>query len=80
MIKKIAIIAVVLVAALPIYAATRPDTFSVQRSVNINAPPEKIFVLINDFHNWESWSPWEKIDPCDEENLQRRGVRQGRRV
>lgn len=63
MINIIAIIVVVLLAALLGFAATRPDTFRVQRATSIKAPPEKIFALINDFHTWGSWSPWEKMDP-----------------
>ncbi|MGH2395446.1 MAG: SRPBCC family protein [bacterium] len=63
MFKTIAIVVVVLIAALLIYAATKPDTFRVQRSASIKAPPEKIFALINDFHSWGTWSPWEKKDP-----------------
>jgi hypothetical protein len=63
MLKKILIgIAVVLAVILGI-AAMKPDQFSVVRSASIKAPPEKIVVLINDFHNWGSWSPWEKLDP-----------------
>src|SRR5450631_3051377 len=64
MFKKIAIAIVVLIAALLVFAATRPGTFRIERSTSINAPPEKIFPLINDFHQWEAWSPWEKIDPA----------------
>lgn len=64
MFKKIALVIVVLIAAVLLYAATRPDSFSVQRSATIKAPPEKVFVLINDFHNWPAWSPWEKLDPA----------------
>jgi uncharacterized protein YndB with AHSA1/START domain len=63
MIKTIAVTVVVAVAALLLYAATKPDTFRVQRSVSIKAPPEKIFALIQDFHQWGAWSPWEKMDP-----------------
>ena len=58
----IAIIAI-LVAAVLIYAATRPDSFRIERSTSIKALPEKIFPLINSFHQWEAWSPWEKVDP-----------------
>jgi uncharacterized protein YndB with AHSA1/START domain len=54
---------VVCVAAVLAYAATRPDTFTLQRSATIKAPPERIFALINDFHSWPQWSPWEKLDP-----------------
>lgn len=53
-----------LVALVLLYAATRPDTFRVARSTNIQAPAEKIFPLIDDFHQWERWSPWEKVDPA----------------
>ena len=64
MLKTITIIVVVLIAALLVYAATRPDTFRVQRATNIKAPPEKIFALINDLHSWGSWSPYEVKDPA----------------
>lgn len=64
MLKKIALVIVALIAVVLIYAATRPDNFSVQRTATIKAPPEKVFALINDFHNWPAWSPWEKLDPA----------------
>lgn len=63
MLKIIAIAVVVLIAGVLVFAATRPDNFSVQRTTSIKAPPEKIFPLINDFHRWTAWSPWEKMDP-----------------
>jgi uncharacterized protein YndB with AHSA1/START domain len=64
MFKAIAIVAVVLIVALLVYAATKPDTFRVQRSASIKAPPEKIFPLVNDLHSHATWSPWEKKDPA----------------
>jgi hypothetical protein len=64
MFRKIAIVVLVLVAGVLAIAATRPDTFRVERSVSIQAPPEKIFPLIEDFHNWGAWSPWENRDPA----------------
>ena len=39
------------------------DTFSVERSTTIDAPPERVYEQIADFHNWPSWSPWEGMDP-----------------
>ena len=62
MLVTIAIVVGVLLAALLGYAATRPDTFRVQRTQSMQAPPERIFDLIDDFHNWASWSPYEKLD------------------
>ncbi len=47
-----------------VIASTKPGTFRVQRSAAIQAPPEKIFACLNDFHRWPSWSPWEKMDPA----------------
>ena len=64
MLKVIAIIVAVLIAGVLILAAMKPDTFRVQRAASIKAPPEKIFPLINDFHRWSSWSPYENIDPA----------------
>jgi uncharacterized protein YndB with AHSA1/START domain len=67
MFEIIAVIAAVLaiaIAAILILAATKPDTFRVERAASIKAPPEKIFPLIDDFHRWESWSPYETRDPA----------------
>ena len=63
MLKIIAIIVAVVIAGALLFAATRPDSFQVQRTATIQAPPEKIFPLINDFNRWNAWSPWEKKDP-----------------
>jgi uncharacterized protein YndB with AHSA1/START domain len=67
MFEIIAVIAVVLAIAIAIVlilAATKPDRFSVQRAIAVRAPAEKIFPLINDFHQWASWSPYENKDPA----------------
>jgi hypothetical protein len=67
MFEIIAIIAVVLAIAIAIVlilAATKPNTFSVQRATTVKAPPERIFPLINDFHQWGTWSPYENKDPA----------------
>ena len=67
MFEIIAIVAVVLalaIAAVLILAARKPDTFRVQRATTVKAPPDRIFPLINDFHQWGSWSPYETKDPA----------------
>lgn len=64
MLKTITIIIAALVAGVLIVAATKPDTFRVQRAAAIKAPPEKVYALINDFKRWDAWSPWEKKDPA----------------
>lgn len=61
--KTLLVVVLIAVVAVLIYAATKPDTFRVERSVNMKAPPPKIFALINDFHRWRAWSPYEKKTP-----------------
>lgn len=63
MLMKIGIGFVVVLLALAVLVATRPDSYSVQRSRRIAAPPATVFALVNDFHQWDRWSPWEKLDP-----------------
>lgn len=63
MFKIIVIAIIVVIGAILVLAATRPDTFRVERSAQISAPPQKILALVNDFHQWGAWSPYEKLDP-----------------
>ena len=63
MIKIVLIALALMIAGVLMFAATKPDDFHVERSAVIRAPAEKVFVLINDFKKWETWSPWEKKDP-----------------
>jgi uncharacterized protein YndB with AHSA1/START domain len=63
MLKTVLIAVVVVIAGILVFASTRPDSFSVQRTTTVHAPPDKVFALINDFHRWGEWSPWEKLDP-----------------
>lgn len=63
MLKNILIAVVVVIAAVLVYATFQPDTFRVERSASIKAPPEKIYPLINDLRSMQTWSAWEKVDP-----------------
>ena len=63
MVKKTALVLVLALAALLLYAATRPDSFRVQRSTRIAAPPEKVHALINDLHRFNGWNPFGRKDP-----------------
>lgn len=53
-----------LVAGVLIAASMKPNEYTVERSASINAPPDRIFPLINDFQQWGRWSPYEKLDPA----------------
>ncbi len=59
-----ALVIAVAIVGLLIYASTRPDTFRVHRTARVNAPPEAIHPLINDYRNWTLWSPYEHRDPA----------------
>jgi hypothetical protein len=39
------------------------STYEVTRTATIPAPAEDIFPLVNSFHEWTRWSPWESVDP-----------------
>jgi hypothetical protein len=64
MLKTILLAAVAALALLLIYAATRPDSFRVERSTRIQAQPDAVFALINDLHSFNTWNPFEKKDPA----------------
>jgi len=64
MLKKILIgIGVVLIVFLIIVALQRAD-YRIVRTATVAAPAAAVFAQVNDFHNWEAWSPWAKLDPA----------------
>jgi hypothetical protein len=64
MLKKIFVGIVVIVVAFVVIVALQPSEFRVARSTTVSAPPAAVFAQVNDFHNWEVWSPWAKLDPA----------------
>jgi carbon monoxide dehydrogenase subunit G len=63
MLKKISIGFVAAVVVLLVVVALQPSSFRIERSATIAAPPAAVFAQVNDFHNWEAWNPWQKLDP-----------------
>ncbi|HLJ10196.1 MAG TPA: SRPBCC family protein [Planctomycetaceae bacterium] len=63
-VAKVLLCLVVLVAGFAAFVAAQPADFRVTRSAAMSAPPSRIFAQVNDFHNWEAWSPWAKLDPA----------------
>ncbi len=59
----VALVVVVAVAGVLVFAALKPDDFRVQRSIDIKAPPDKIMTAVADLKGWTAWSPYEKKDP-----------------
>ena len=64
MVKKILIAIAVIVVAFVVVVALQPSEFRIVRSATISAPPPAVFAQVNDFHKWEAWNPWGKIDPA----------------
>ena len=63
MILKILLVVCVAMIGILVFAGTKPNTFRIERSITINAPPERVFALIDDFHQWPRWAPQDREDP-----------------
>ncbi len=63
MLKKALLVLLVLGMGGGALVASRPTTTRVERSVTIAAPAAIPFGLVNDFHRWKYWAPWEVLDP-----------------
>ena len=63
MLRKVLIAVAALVIILLGIIYTRASTFRVERTTRIDAPPDVVFALVNDFHAWDRWSPWAHLDP-----------------
>jgi uncharacterized protein YndB with AHSA1/START domain len=68
MLKKILLTGLIgflaIIGVLAIVVAMQPSDFEIARQIVIDAPPVAVFDHVNDFHNWEAWSPWAKLDPA----------------
>jgi hypothetical protein len=62
--RKILVGVVTVVVVLAIFIALQPGSYRVVRSATIAVTPAEVFAQVNDFHNWEAWSPWAKLDPA----------------
>jgi uncharacterized protein YndB with AHSA1/START domain len=63
MFKILCIGFVAIVVILAIVIALQPSAFRITRSSAFDAPPGAVFEQVNNFHNWNEWSPWARIDP-----------------
>ena len=64
MLKKILIALAAIVVVFVGVVAMQPSDFRIVRTATISAPAPAVFAQVNDFHNWEAWSPWAKLDPA----------------
>jgi len=61
--KKIALILVVLLVVLAVAGLLLPRRAHVERSASIEAPRATVFALVNGFKSFSKWSPWAGKDP-----------------
>ncbi len=64
MLKIALIVFAVIATAFVVIVALQPSDFRIARTATMAAPAEAVFAQVNDFHNWEAWSPWAKLDPA----------------
>ena len=64
MLKKILLGLVAILAVFAVVVALQPSEFRIARTAIVAAPAPDVFAQVNDFHNWEAWSPWAKLDPA----------------
>src|SRR5262245_32419986 len=66
----IVIVVVVLVIGFVCIVALQPSHYHIERSAVMKAPAATVFAQVNDFHKWDAWSPWAKIDPNMKQNFE----------
>jgi uncharacterized protein YndB with AHSA1/START domain len=64
MLRKVLLGLLVLVVVIVAVVALQPADFRIARRATIAAAPAAVFEQINDFHRWQAWSPWAKLDPA----------------
>ena len=64
MLRKILVALLVIIVVLVGVIAMQPSQFRVARATTIAAPTPVVFTQVNDFHKWEAWNPWGKLDPA----------------
>lgn len=61
-IKILAVLILILLAAFFIISATAPKNYKVSRSKTIAAPASVVFNMVSKYNNWSMWSPWKERD------------------
>lgn len=75
MFTKVLLALLIAVALVALVISMQPATYRVVRSATMDAPPAVVYDLISDFHNWNAWSPWAKLDPSMKQTFE--GPRSG---
>lgn len=69
MLRKILLGLAALIVVFVVVVALQPADFRIERRATLNAPAATVFAQVNDFHLWNAWSPWAKIDPAMQQSF-----------
>ena len=61
---RLLLVLVLIVVGLVVVIARRPSEFRIERTTVVAAAPAAVFAQVNDFHKWDAWNPWAKMDPA----------------
>jgi hypothetical protein len=70
MVTKILMVMPIVIVVFAGIVALRPSEFRVTRTTKMRAPAPAVFAQVNDFHSWEAWKPWGKMDPAMKQTYQ----------
>ncbi len=73
----VAAVIVLVVGVLALIVAMQPSEFRIERTTTIAAPAPAVFARVNDFHNWQAWSPWATLDPAAKSSFEGAPAGQG---
>ncbi len=73
----VAAVIVLVVGVLALIVAMQPSEFRIERTTTIAAPAPAVFAQVNDFHNWQAWSPWATLDPAAKSSFEGAPAGQG---
>ena len=61
--KTLLSIVIVLIVIVVVVGLFLPTSYTVERSIVIDAPPAKIHEYVGDLKKWSDWEPWREGDP-----------------
>ena len=64
MMRKILLALAGVVVVFVAIVAMQPSEYRVARTARISASARAVFGQVNDFHKWQAWSPWARLDPA----------------
>jgi hypothetical protein len=57
-------------ALILLIALILPSSYTVEKTMEMNAPAEKCYNMVTDLNNYRDWNPWSKMEPDAQKNIQ----------